>query len=168
LERTPHEQFRRPRRERDRAAWLQHAEHLRNGYVRSRRKHVTVLAQDDVEGGVGEGKRFDITFVPLDLDAADSCVLSRTLQQLRREVEAGHGRARPARGECGDTGAAADVEHAVPGTNARVTDEARGWRRRHHLQRHEVRPALLLRFLELCECVHQDLHVRRGKREYLT
>ena len=39
---------------------------------------------------------------------------------------------------------------------SRVADEAGGRRGRHDLERHEMRPTLLLRFLELRQCVHHD------------
>ena len=49
---------------------------------------MTELAHHNVKGGVSERQRLRIAFAKIDFYLRDTCVLSRTLEQLRNDVDA--------------------------------------------------------------------------------
>ncbi len=146
--------LRRPCRERERAARPQHAQHLGDRDLGTRREHVAVLAEHDVELVVVERQLLGVSFVKVDRDLGDRRILARALQELGREVESRHARAEPCRRDRDDAGAAGDVEYAIAGFDARVSHELGRGRRRQQLERREVRPSFPLVLLEFIECVH--------------
>jgi hypothetical protein len=138
----------RPRRECDDAAGPEHAQHFLRRDLGTRREHVPELAHHDVERAVGERERLDVAFFERHVELHDGRVLTRSSEELRREIEATDVRAEPSRGERHDARSATDVEDASAARDARMTHERRRDGRRHHLGRREGRPGLLRVLLE--------------------
>ena len=66
------------------AARAQHAQHLGHGHLGPRRKHMSELAQHDIEGSIGKRQRLGIAFVPRNIVMSGQCgVLPRLRQQPR-------------------------------------------------------------------------------------
>jgi hypothetical protein len=147
-EHATNEQLRRPRRKGDYSPRFDHAQHLGNGDIGSRREHVAKLAHDDVECARIERQVFDVAFVPVDVDSRDTRVLARFREELRREIEARNFRAESCCSDGNDARAAADVEHTVRGPDAGVLDEPCRRCGGDRLQWGEERPACFLDLLE--------------------
>jgi len=66
-----------PRRENDSSGRLQHAAHLADGDLWTRREHMAELTDHDVEAAVRIGEVLGITLLPLDLRLpCDSAILA--------------------------------------------------------------------------------------------
>src|SRR5439155_22448478 len=83
-----------------------------------------------------------------DVHAGNPRVVARAFQELRRQVQAGHPGSQPGGSDGHHSGAARDVEDALPRARTRATDELSRGLRGDGLERGKVRPAFPLRFFE--------------------
>ena len=134
---------------------LEHPEHLRDGDLGPRRKHVPELAQHHVERRPVVRERLSIALSPFDLDARERTVFFRRNEELGRQVEAADLRSGPRRSHGDHASTAPHIEHPLTRLDTREPHQLRRGSHRRHLEWSEKGPALALSGLELCErCIH--------------
>ncbi len=101
-----------------------------------------------------ERQLFDIAFVPVDLGGGRLRVVTRGLEQFRRQVEAGGAGAQPGGGDRHDARSACDVEHVLTRADARVADKARRGECGERLLRPEMLPSRFLGGFEIRKRIH--------------
>jgi hypothetical protein len=116
---------------------------------------VAELARDDVERALFERQILDVPDVPLHVDSGDRTVLSRVVDELRRQVEAGDLRTLERARDRDDARSASDVEHPLTRLDTGVARQLGRGGRGEHLERDEVGPSLPLHVLDLVVGIHR-------------
>jgi hypothetical protein len=106
---------------------------------------MTELAEDDVKLTIMERETFGVTLNPLrESELGYSGILTRNIEQSRRQVEPRHRCSRPRCRDRNDTGASSDVEYRFAGPDFCELDEMCRGRRRQDSGRRKRRPHFAL------------------------
>jgi hypothetical protein len=112
------------------------------------------LAEYDIEFFICKRQSLGVAIVPLDVYFRNCAILSRSFQQLRRQIDGLYLRANPGCGDRGHSGATANVKYPHTGRHSREPYQpCRRWYR-YPLQGGKAFPRFLLRLLKFGQPIH--------------
>jgi hypothetical protein len=113
---------------------------------------MTELAQHDIEDGVLEWKRFNISLMELNGDARHFRILLRLFEQRRRKVESGSDGAQTRRRNSDHARSASHIQNPFSGMYSSEPDQLERGRSGEYFERGKESPPFALGRLHLSKC----------------